>query len=172
LGRMVHKKGFDVLIRAFKNHLDQGFKGTLSIGGDGVEKSNLDQLVQNLKVSDHVKFDGWVDDIANYLAKGDVFVLPSRDEPFGIVVLEAMASGKPIITTKTKGPVTILNKDSAYFTEIGDVETLTQAMQLLAENKALATQKAQAATALYQSTFCADAVVPKVEAIYKKLALK
>jgi glycosyltransferase involved in cell wall biosynthesis len=169
LGRMVHKKGFDVLIQAFKAYLDAGFAGELVIGGSGVEKDTLSQLVTNLKIENQVKFSGWIEDVAAFLALGDVFVLPSRDEPFGIVVLEAMASGRPIITTKTQGPITILSEDNAYFTEIGDVASLTQAMIKLSQNKTLATQKAQLASNLYQSTYSANAVVPQVEAIYRQL---
>ncbi|HAF00088.1 MAG TPA: glycosyltransferase, partial [Methylophilaceae bacterium] len=140
------------------------------IGGGGVEQENLVQLVSELKLADKVEFSGWIEEIATFLGKGDVFILPSLDEPFGIVVLEAMASGKPIITTKTQGPITILSSESAYFTEIGDVDSLTQSMIALSQHKAAATQKAISASKLYQTTYAADAVVPKVEAIYHHLS--
>ncbi|MDX1915767.1 MAG: glycosyltransferase family 4 protein [Methylophilus sp.] len=170
LGRMVKKKGFDVLIRAFRAYLDAGHGGLLAIGGDGVEQEHLVQLVSELKLTDKVEFNGWIEEIATFLANGDVFILPSLDEPFGIVVLEAMASGKPIITTKTQGPITILSEESAYFTEIGEVDSLTQAMIALSQHKAVATQKAISASRLYQTTYAADAVVPKVETIYRHLS--
>jgi glycosyltransferase involved in cell wall biosynthesis len=169
LGRFVKKKGFDVLLRAFKQYLDIAKNGQLILGGGGVELEALQQLTAELNLQDKVIFPGWVEDVAGFLQQGDIFVLPSLDEPFGIVVLEAMASGKPIISTRTQGPITILDEQTAYFAEIGDVPTLTQAMLSVHAEPQRAMQKAQAATALYQSTYSAMAVVPKVEAIYQRL---
>jgi len=170
LGRMVKKKGFDVLITAFRDYLHSGQDGRLLIGGDGPEHDLLHAQAAHPELAGKVEFAGWIDEIAGFLSKGDVFVLPSLDEPFGIVVLEAMASGRPIISTKTKGPVTILDDQTAYFTEIGDAATITQAMLAIARERNIAMAKAQAASALYQSTFYADAVVPRVEAIYEQLS--
>jgi glycosyltransferase involved in cell wall biosynthesis len=169
LGRMVQKKGFDVLLRAFRNYLDEAKSGQLIIGGDGTERDALKQLTAELNLHDNVIFSGWVEDVADFLQQGDVFVLPSLDEPFGIVVLEAMAAGKPIISTRTQGPITILDEQSAYFVEIGDVPTLAQAMLSVRAQPQAATKKAQAATTLYQSTYSGAAVVPQVEAIYQRL---
>jgi glycosyltransferase involved in cell wall biosynthesis len=169
LGRMVQKKGFDVLLRAFKNYLGQAGAGQLIIGGDGAERDALKQLTAELKLQNNVTFPGWVEDAASFLAQGDVFVLPSLDEPFGIVVLEAMASGRPIISTRTKGPITIVDEQCAYFAEIGDVPTLAQAMLDVRAQPEVAIKKAQLATALYQSTYSTNAVVPQVEAIYQRL---
>ncbi len=169
LGRLVKKKGFDVLLRAFRRYLDDARAGQLIIGGDGGELEALKQLTAELKLNANVTFPGWVEDVAGFLQQGDVFVLPSLDEPFGIVVLEAMASGKPIISTRTQGPITILDEHTAYFAGIGDVATLAQAMLSVHAEPQVALQKAQAATNLYQSTYSAEAVVPKVEAIYQHL---
>ena len=170
LGRMVKKKGFDVLLHAFRAYLDEAKTGLLTIGGDGDELETLHLLAAELDLLPNVNFTGWVEDAAEFLAQGDVFVLPSLDEPFGIVVLEAMASGKPIISTRTQGPITILDDQSAYFVEIGDFATLTQAMLQIKAKPFQATQRALIATTLYQSTYSAAAVVPQVEAIYRHLA--
>jgi glycosyltransferase involved in cell wall biosynthesis len=170
LGRMVKKKGFDVLLHAFKQYLHTAQAGHLIIGGDGPERDALVQLVASLELQKQVTFAGWVEDAADFLAQADVFVLPSLDEPFGIVVLEAMASGKPIISTRTQGPITILDEKSAYLVEIGYAPALAQAMLQLRDHPQTALLKAQAASALYQSSYCAAAVVPQVEALYQQLA--
>jgi glycosyltransferase involved in cell wall biosynthesis len=170
LGRMVKKKGFDVLIGAFRDFLASGHDGRLIIGGDGPERNQLQALAAHPMLTQKIEFAGWIDEIADFLSRGDVFVLPSLDEPFGIVVLEAMASGKPIITTRTQGPITILNDRTACFADIGDAAAITQAMENMVQDKAGAMRRAEAASLLYQSTYCADAVVPQVEAIYRQLA--
>ena len=169
LGRLVKKKGFYFLIRAFKQYIDAGHQGTLILGGEGPELNALKQLAAELNVTKHIEWSGWIDDISGFLSKGDVFVLPSLDEPFGIVVLEAMACGKPIISTNTQGPITILDENNAYFAEIGESASLSHAMLKLAAEKQRAFEMAQNASQLYQSTFSTEAVVPQVEAIYRQL---
>ena len=95
LGRFVKKKGFDTLLEAFAS-LRKESNVKLTIGGDGPERNALKQLAMDLDISDKVEFVGWVEDVAEFLSGSDLFVLPSREEPFGIVILEAMAVGIPL----------------------------------------------------------------------------
>ncbi len=170
LGRMVKKKGFDILLDAFKRCLNVGLDSHLIIGGNGPERHQLLQFAEKLGISNKIEFSGWVDNVEQFLSQGDIFVLPSLDEPFGIVMLEAMASGKPIISTRTQGPSSVLDEQTAFFAETGDAESLAQAMLKAAQDSEAAIGKAQAATQLYQTTYHQDAIVPKVEAIYRSLA--
>ena len=125
LGRFVRKKGFDTLLQAFAliNQSDE-FNVKLIIGGDGPERKALNQLVIELDIFAKVEFRGWVEDVAEFLKGSDLFVLPSKDEPFGIVILEAMASGIPIVTTKTQGPMEILDENMAVFTEAANARKM------------------------------------------------
>ena len=178
-GRMVKKKGFDVLLQAFRIILDQGVTARLIIGGDGPERAMLVALVQQLDLASRVEFHGWVDDVAAFLDNGDIFVLPSLDEPFGIVVLEAMARGKTIISTKTKGPIEVLNDRMAYFAEVGDAISLANAMTV-ALNDVQANisnvnvtnttvSKAVAALASYRSHYSKQAVMPQFIDLYERM---
>ena len=124
LGRFVKKKGFDTLLEAFALLNKKELNIKLIIGGDGPEKKALKQLAMDLDIDDKVEFVGWVEDVAEFLSGSDLFVLPSREEPFGIVILEAMAAGIPIVTTKTQGPLEILDKQMAYFTEASNVKKM------------------------------------------------
>jgi len=95
IGRLIYQKGVDVLIKAF-SFLD---KGELIIVGDGVERKNLEELANNLGVSDRVKFVGIRKDIPQILSYSDCFVLPSRYEGLPMVLLEAVASKKIIVVS-------------------------------------------------------------------------
>ncbi len=169
-GRYVPKKGFDVLLHAFRKLLDEGIEATLTIGGSGPELEPLTALARELGVEDKVKLGVWIDDVSAALDASDLFVLPSRDEPFGIVMLEAMARGIPIVTTRTQGPVQVLADTNVYFAEIGSVDSLLAGLKAVAEDPGLAGQKAEAALELYRSTYHEDAVLPRLENLYHLVA--
>lgn len=169
VGRMVKKKGFDVLLQAFKMVLDQGLKARLVLGGDGAERAALLALVQQLDLASHVEFHGWVEDVAAFLDSGDIFVLPSLDEPFGIVVLEAMARGKTIISTKSKGPVEVLNEHMAYFADVGDAASLAYAMAIALGDAQGRLDKAAAALASFRSHYSRQAVIPQFIDLYQRM---
>jgi glycosyltransferase involved in cell wall biosynthesis len=108
LGRHHVNKGFDVMLRAFALLRGRGLKLNLRIGGDGPERGALEALSRELGVMDRVAFEGWVSDPADFLNGLDLFALPSRVEPFGLVVAESMAAGAPIVATDIDGPKEIL----------------------------------------------------------------
>jgi len=96
VGRHVYYKGFEYLIRAMKN-----VNGHLLIIGDGPLRSDLEQEARSCGISERVSFLTDVEDLRSYYQASDVFVLPSiaRSEAFGIVQLEAMACGVPVVNT-------------------------------------------------------------------------
>ncbi|MEH6578326.1 MAG: glycosyltransferase [Amphritea sp.] len=168
-GRCVHKKGFDVLLKAFKKLLDSDVDAILTIGGSGPETEVLSTLAETLGVADKVNLGVWIDDVSAALDQADIFVLPSRDEPFGIVMLEAMARGLPIVTTRTQGPQQVLTNDLAYFVEIDSVESLASGLLEVANNPVEAENKAAAALDLYRTTYHEDAVLPLFEVLYESV---
>lgn len=169
-GRYVHKKGFDVLLEAFKKLLDSGVDARLIIGGSGPEAEALEALSAELGIAGKVKLGVWIDDVSVALDEADIFVLPSRDEPFGIVMLEAMARGLPIVTTRTQGPTQVLTDESAYFADIDSVDTLLAGLQQVVANPVEAQNKAAAALELYRTTYFEDAVIPRLEALYESVS--
>lgn len=169
-GRHVHKKGFDVLLRAFRCLLDSGRAARLVIAGDGPEHERLRALAAELALPGHVEFTGWCDDVQALLARGDVFVLPSRDEPFGIAVLEAMAAGCPIIATRTQGPLETLDEATAGLVAIDDAGQLAAAMIATLADPAGRSARAQTAQQRFRERYSEDAVVPQIEALYTELA--
>lgn len=169
-GRFVHKKGFDVLLKSFRALLDSGLDATLVLGGDGPDFEMLKTLSKDLDLSKQVIFKKWIDDIQAALIAADLSVIPSRDEPFGIVMLEAMACGVPIVTTRSQGPLQVLSDETTFFAEIDSVESLTNALQTAVKSPALREQNAKNALHLYRTTYCEQAVLPQLESLYRKNA--
>jgi glycogen(starch) synthase len=105
LGRVVRKKGFDLLLEAYArlapDHPDVG----LVIAGDGPEREPLRQRVLELGLAERVHLSGWLRrrEVTAVMNGAEVFVMPSRVEPFGIVVLEAWRAGVPSVVTPHGG---------------------------------------------------------------------
>lgn len=106
MGRFVAKKGFDVLIEALAR-LDEPYRAI--VAGDGAETAALRELTRRHGLEERIEFPGWQDDTAAFFDSIDVFCLPSLHEPFGIVLLEAMAQALPVIATESEGPTEILH---------------------------------------------------------------
>lgn len=166
-GRMVKKKGFDVLLRAFAEVRTRSEGARLTLGGDGPEMAALQGLARDLGVADAVRFFGWVDNVPEFLAEAGIFVLPSLDEPFGIVTLEAMACMKAIIATRTPGPVEVLNDAMARLVPIGDAAALAEAMLALHRDEALRRSLAETAHRHFLETYSEERVVPAFLDVYR-----
>ncbi len=171
IGRMVKKKGFDNLLRAFSLLFKSGYEARLEIAGDGPERKALLELVEELGLGKYVKFPGWVDDVSNFAENKDVFVLPSLDEPFGIVVLEAMAMGKPIITTRTQGPREILDEQAACLVSINVEEELADAMKKFIDDKEYRLKLAENSLKRFKEKYSLEVVAPKILDLYKKASV-
>jgi glycosyltransferase involved in cell wall biosynthesis len=104
LARLVHKKGIDIFLRGFRMALDRGLQARALIGGDGPERAHLQALASSLRLSSEIEFRGWIADTGAFFRDIDVCCVPSRDEPFGIVVLEAFAQGVPVLAAAVGGP--------------------------------------------------------------------
>jgi glycosyltransferase involved in cell wall biosynthesis len=107
-GRLHVKKGFDVLIRAVGKLRAWDFDVTCEIAGEGDERDDLEALIKELDLDPCVKLIGWTDDVAGFLATGDLFAFPSHQEGFPLTLLEAMSVGLPVVATEIDGPGEIL----------------------------------------------------------------
>ncbi len=168
-GRFVKIKGFHILLRSIRILHDRGVQAKLLLGGDGPERTNLEELAKDLAIADFVKFTGWVDCVPQFLSQSAYFVLPSLSEAFGIATLEAMAQGKAIIAAAAKGPQEILDEKVAYLCPVNDPYGLASALQEAIDNFDNAKQKARNALELYKSTYAPQKVVPLFESVYEKL---
>lgn len=150
LGRLSDWKGVQFLIPAFKAVAEQEPRAVLHILGDGKERKSLEELTRRLNLSQRVKFVGWVsaEEGAERLRSADVFVLPSLREVGGIVLLEAMAVGLPVITTNWGGPAIHVTDETGIRVEPdskeGFVTGLSEAMLRLARSPELRRQMGRA----------------------------
>jgi glycosyltransferase involved in cell wall biosynthesis len=108
LGRLHAEKGFDILLEAAARLRDRGRAFRLTIAGEGPAAAELKALSAGLGLTTQVDFPGWVSPPERLLAELDLFVCSSRTESFGLVVIEAMAAGAPVIATDIEGPRILL----------------------------------------------------------------
>lgn len=136
LGILTRKKGMDLLIEVFKNNREELKQCELYIGGYGEEKENLEQLIKNYNLQENIKLLGKIsrDEIGYYMSNSDCFILASRFETFGIVYLEAMVYGKPVIATQTGGPDDFINDENGILVPIEDVNSIGKAMLYMQKN--------------------------------------
>lgn len=130
IGNLSKRKGFEELIEAFHQSFRNRPHVSLIIAGDGEEADNLQCKIQELHLDEQVTLAGRLprEEVARLLADSDAFVLASYAETFGIVFIEAMATGMPAIGTVCGGPEDIITPESGYLIEPGDVKALTDKM--------------------------------------------
>ncbi|RLF42750.1 MAG: glycosyltransferase family 1 protein, partial [Thermoplasmata archaeon] len=131
VGRLVSKKGLFTLLLAFKSVLKEVPEAKLRFAGKGKLKTVLSSFAKALGIDENVEFLGYVqDNLLNPLfSSADIFVLPSAfGESFGIVILEAMASGTPVIGTKVGGIEEILSNGNGILVPPSDPSALADAM--------------------------------------------
>jgi glycosyltransferase involved in cell wall biosynthesis len=127
-GRMFPSKGFDVLLRA---QAQSRSKPHLTLIGDGPEREALGRLARSLGLNGEVRFGGQQDrvDVLAEMAAADLVVIPSRQETFGLVALEAMALGKPIVASRVGGLPEVLEGADALLVEPDDPTELAAAIE-------------------------------------------
>jgi rhamnosyl/mannosyltransferase len=168
VGRLVPYKGVDVLLRSLVD-----VQARLTIVGDGPRRGALEQLASDLGVADRVRFAGVLSDaeiIARYHA-ADVFVLPSvtRAEAFGMVQIEAMACGTPVVSTNLPSGVPWVNRhgETGLVVQPGVVGDLRDALARLVSDRPLRERLGAAARARVEREFTAQRMAERTRQLYR-----
>lgn len=171
LGRLHVNKGFDVLLEAVARLRDERVNVKLRIAGDGPEKDALTAQAARLRLGpEQVEFAGWVSPVEAFLAQADVFVLPSRVEPFGLVVAEAMAAGVPVVSSDIDGPKTILKAgDLGLMVPPENPEALANALKVVFADWPLALGRARKAQAHALETYDQKAGQARLKAVMREM---
>src|SRR5437773_8466358 len=168
VGRHVYYKGFEYLIAAM-----QHVNAKVLLVGNGPLRRDLEALAKRLGVDDRVVFLGEVNDVIPYYHAADMFVLPSitRSEAFGIVQIEAMACGRPVINTSLDSavPFVSIGGETGLTVAPQNVEELASAMNLLLDNEHLRAQYGRAARRRVEAQFTANVMTQRTLALYNEI---
>lgn len=137
IGRFVPQKGFDVLIEAFSRIADEHPEVDLLLAGEGPEREALEGQARRTTVADRIVFLGGVPAHRAFsLFRGALgFVLSSRHEPQGIVVVEAMAAGAPVVATRVGGvPETVRDGENGLLVEGDDADSMAKGLRELLQD--------------------------------------
>lgn len=176
LGRMTYYKGFDVLVRAAQ-HL--GDDTVILLGGKGELLGSLKAEAAALGVAEKVHFLGRVsdDDLPGYYEAADVFCLPSvmRSEAFGLVMVEAMAYGKPVVATRIPGSGVSwvnLHDETGLNAEPGDDIDLARTLSGLLNDPARAQALGAGGRSRFENYFSIDKMIDAVRAVYAEIGIQ
>jgi glycosyltransferase involved in cell wall biosynthesis len=137
--RLVPVKDHFTLLRAFASVVREIPHAELAIAGDGVLREELETFTRKLNLTDRVTYTGALPDTPKFLSELDIFVLSSLSEGMPISLLEAMAAGLPIVSTRAGGVDEVaIEGQNAFFAEPADVEGLAHAMIGMASRSDLA----------------------------------
>jgi rhamnosyl/mannosyltransferase len=171
IGRLVYYKGCKVLLEAFKNVNN----AELIMVGSGILEQELKELVKKYNIEEKVKFCGEVteEELYKHLEDCDVFVLPSivRSEAFGLVQIEAMAYGKPVINTNLPSgvPYVSLDKITGLTVPPEDVQSLSRAMQWMVDHEEERKEMGLRARKRMKEEYKMDIMLERVLKVYESL---
>lgn len=167
VGKLKYQKGFDVLIRSFKTLVTKGYDWELKILGDSVHDVDLPALISELNLEDKVELLGFKKNPYMYMSRANVFVLSSRWEGFGQVVVEALCVGVPVVSTDCKsGPREICkNEECGVLVPVEDIGALADAIELVVNDSSLR-QKLISSGLKRCQDFNLQIIIQKIEALF------
>ncbi|MBM4065248.1 MAG: glycosyltransferase family 4 protein [Planctomycetes bacterium] len=169
-GRLVPVKGQTYLISALAQVITEIPNIRLVLLGDGELRGELSGQVKTLGLEKQVLFPGMRSDVPEIISCGDLFVLPSVNEGFGVVLLEAMAMGCPIVATNVGGvPEVVLDGETGILVPPGDPVELAGGIIQLLKDTSLAVKMAECGYQRLKACFDIRETVSKTEHLYKEL---
>jgi len=177
VGRLVSRKGVDILIDAVAHCATLGgnFRFKLVIVGTGPLEGALRNQVSRKGVNELIIFTQSLnsEQLLHHYRSSDLFVLPSYYEGFGIVLLEAMASGLPVIATNVSAiPEVVIEGETGYLVKPGDPVALCHAIMQILENDDIGLEMGRVARALAVANYDWESVARKTEAIFEAVRNK
>ena len=170
-GRLSPEKKVLPLLHGVLEFLRENPDARMLVAGDGPERKRLEELVRLHGKEQRVEFAGWLSrrELQNTLGKGHVFVTLSEMETFGIVILEALACGLPVVGTAAGAvPDLVRHGENGLLLEPGKPEFLVESLKLLKEDKQLR-QKLRTGAETTAREYDEDRLLPRIEETYQRL---
>jgi 1,2-diacylglycerol 3-alpha-glucosyltransferase len=170
VGRVAYEKNIDFLLRMFARVRERRPDASFVIAGEGPALGALTKLARELGIAEHVKFIGYLDrntDLPDCYAAGDAFVFASRTETQGLVLLEAMAQGTPVVSTAELGTRSILTEGCGAFVVPEDESMFASAVHDALELKADDPRRAQLRT--HAESWASQTMARRLLGFYEKV---
>lgn len=165
LARLHKQKGVDIFLETAAVLNKKYPKVKYIVGGDGNEKQNLAQQQKELGLQ-NLEFIGWVKDKKSFYEKLDIYVQPSRYEPFGIVLLEAFNYEVPVVATNNDGPKDIITHGlNGILCENENIKSMVEKIELLIQNEEKRKSISKNAKILLQENYSFEVVGKKIKEI-------
>jgi teichuronic acid biosynthesis glycosyltransferase TuaC len=171
---LTQSKGIDLNIYAIKDLLDQGRNIRYIVIGDGPYRKSLEDIVNKFGIKEYVVFTGKLEhhDVMGYMAACDIFSMPSWQETFGLVYLEAMAHGKPVIGCLGQGMDTIITENHVgLLAKPKDVKTLISALAHILDNPTEALEMGRRGRDLVKNNFTHSANALQTMQLYEDIMI-
>ena len=168
VARLNTQKDLPTLLRGVAVLRERGIDVDLRIAGEGPELYRLMALRNHLGISDHVAFIGKIPNAESFISGADLFALTSRYEGLGLVLLEAMAVGTPIVAARnTAIEEVVMDNSTGLLFETGDAEDFAISVTRLIEDTRLAAKLVRAAKVRLETEFGLDTMVHRIETVYR-----
>jgi glycosyltransferase involved in cell wall biosynthesis len=172
VGRLHPQKGHVYLIDAAVQIVKEFPDTKFVFAGDGDLRHELEERIKARQLEKHFLFVGYRMDIANVMSSFDIFVLPSLYEGLPNVVLEAMASGKPVVATSVDGTVeAVVDGETGYLVQPTDVEALQKALLRLLGDRELARKMGKKGRERVEQIFSLEKQVRSFEELYQSYVM-
>ncbi len=176
IGHLAPIKGTEDFVRAAAEVCGHRADVEFVIAGEdksngGENRAHLEKLITELSANEQIKLLGWVEDVPGLLSTFDLFISPSRAEPFGLSIVEAMAAGTPVIATASEGACEIIQDgETGRLVPIGDSHALAEAIQQLLGDSDERQRLAQDARVNAHARFSLNRMVDQTEAVYEEVS--
>jgi len=170
VGRLLKWKGHEYAVRALRHLRDEIEEVQWLIAGDGPQRDFLQSLASDLGVTDSLHLLGHRDDVPTLMSAADVLVHPSTSEAFGIVLIEAMMQGTPIIASRAGAiPEIVVHGDAGYLVKPADSKTISHAVNRLLKYPKKRKEMGRAARQSYLHNYTLDGMAENTTQVYRKI---
>ena len=172
VSRLIRTKGVELNIHAVKRLVDKFEDVLYLVIGSGPERHALEELTRSLNLTEHIRFLGQLphEKVMEYMAACEVFTLPSWQETFGLVYVEAMAHAKPVVAVQGQGvDGIVIHKETGFLVKPRDVDSLVEALDFLLSHPDEARAMGERAREVVLANYTWEKSAEKVMEVYREV---